>query len=259
MIHETSSARRQARSAGPSRDVDRLRREVSLAQPDLRIAPSGSASAPAVTGARRSAAPSTRRTSWPSRRPSANTGAARASPARSSSGRTPTRCRSRPSGRPWKCSRQTASRRDRSRRRLHAHAGDLARDPEATTAAARRVWPTASSSRPRTIRPRTAASSTTRRLADPRTPMSRAGSRTGPTRCCRAASIAWLESRTSAPVGGHDPHARLCRIYVNDLASVVDMDVIRGAGSGSASIRLAAPASDSGRRSPNVTASTSRW
>ncbi len=49
--------------------------------------------------------------------------------------------------------------------RLHADPGHLPRDPHAQPRAARRAWPTASSSRPRTIRRKTAASSTTRRTA----------------------------------------------------------------------------------------------
>ena len=66
---------------------------------------------------------------------------------------------------------------DRQRRGLHADAGDLPRDPRAQPPAARHAAPTGSSSRPRTIRPRMAASNTTRRLEARPIPASRDGSR----------------------------------------------------------------------------------
>ena len=56
-----------------------------------------SASEPADTEARRCAAPSPKRTSWPSRKPSATTGAATALTARSTWAKTRTRCPARPS------------------------------------------------------------------------------------------------------------------------------------------------------------------
>ena len=92
-------------------DVDRLQRRVLLARArTLRIAHSGSASAPAVIAARRSAAVQrgarARDHAGHLRIPQR----ARASPARCSSGRTPTRSRSRPSGRRSRCSPQMASR-----------------------------------------------------------------------------------------------------------------------------------------------------
>ena len=59
-----------------------------------------------------------------------------------------------------------------ARRWLHADACDFARDPRLQPRPQRPSWPTASSSRPRTIRRRTAASSTTRRTADRPTPTS---------------------------------------------------------------------------------------
>ena len=103
----------------------------------------------------------------------------RASTVRSSSASTRTRCRRR------RCASAlevlAANGVDvmlAERRRVHADAGGLARDPHATTAAARAGSPTASSSRPRTTRPTTAASSTTRRTAARPTPTSPAGSRT---------------------------------------------------------------------------------
>ena len=66
----------------------KLRKEYYARRPDIAgHARNGSASAPAVTAARRFAARSTRRTSWRSLRRSATTAAARASPARSSSGK----------------------------------------------------------------------------------------------------------------------------------------------------------------------------
>ena len=60
---------------------------------------------------------------------------------------------------------QRRRRHDRGGRRIHADAGRLARDPHLQPRAHDRRWPTASSSRRRTIRPTTAASSTTRRTA----------------------------------------------------------------------------------------------
>ena len=65
---------------------------------------------------------------------------------------------------------------------LHAHAGAFARHPGLQPGGVRRRRPTGSSSRLRTIRPRTAASSTTRRTAARPTPTPPAGSRTAPTR-----------------------------------------------------------------------------
>ena len=69
----------------------------------------------------------------------------------------------------------TATRRPRSSRTRSS----------STTAAAATTWPTASSSRRRTTRPRTAASSTTRPTAARPTPTSPAGSRTRRTGCSR--------------------------------------------------------------------------
>jgi phosphoglucomutase len=71
-------------------DVDRLPPSTTRLSRTLRMAHSGSVSAPAVIEARRGAARSTRRTSWPSLSPSANTGSVVASPARSILERIPT-------------------------------------------------------------------------------------------------------------------------------------------------------------------------
>ena len=75
-----------------------------------------------------------------------------------------------------------------ARRRRDAHAGHLARHPGAQPRPQRAASPTASSSRPRTIRRRTAASNTIRPTAARRIPTSRGGCRTAPTRCCAAAT-----------------------------------------------------------------------
>ena len=83
-------------------------------------------------------------------------------------------------------------RRDRhpARRRLHADAGHLARHPRPQPRPHTTASPTASSSRRRTTRPRTAASSTTRPTAARPTPTSPSGSRTAPTSCCATATRA---------------------------------------------------------------------
>ena len=72
-------------------------------------------------------------------------------------------------------------------RRVHPDTGGLARDPHATTPAASADWRTASSSPPRTTRPRTVASSTTRPTAVLRIPTSRRR---------------WRRARTSCSTGG---------------------------------------------------------
>ena len=94
-----------------------------------------------------------------------------------------------------------------------------------TTAVGRPVSRTASSSRRRTIRPRMAASSTTRRTADRPTPTSLGGSRTEPTSCCSSdlgsvARIAYERARRAATTRPYD----YVGSYVSDLASVVDME-----------------------------------
>ena len=90
--------------------------------------------------------------------------------------------------------------------------------------------PTASSSRPRTTRRRTAASSTTRPTAARPTPTSRRRSRRGPTRSWTAASrdVKRVALREGAARRDH-ARARLRGPYVDDLANVVDMDAIAGA------------------------------
>ena len=68
-------------------------------------------------------------------------------------------------------------------RRIHADPGGVARHPHLQSRADAPASPTASSSRLRTIRRRTAGSSTTRRTADRRRPRSPAGSKRRPTSC----------------------------------------------------------------------------
>jgi hypothetical protein len=75
--------------------------------------------------------------------------------------------------------------------------GDELTPTPATIAGAPPAWPTASSSRRRTIRRRTAGSSTTRRTAGRRTPGSPAGSRRRPTSSWSRACGACSEFRTS--------------------------------------------------------------
>ena len=87
----------------------------------------------------------------------------------------------------------------RSRGRLHAHAGRVAARSWWPTGAGPPASPTASSSRRRTTRPRTAASSTTRPTAARPTPTSRAGSRTRRTGSSRR------PARTGWPGSGASP------------------------------------------------------
>ena len=91
-----------------------------------------------------------------------------------------------PAHRPGGAGRQRRRGRDPARRRRHADAGHLARDPRLQPGAPRPAAPTASSSRRRTTRRPTAASSTTRPTAARPTPTSPPGSRTAPTPCSGA-------------------------------------------------------------------------
>ena len=96
---------------------------------------------------------------------------------------------------------------DRLRPRLHADSRALARDP-ALQPRRRRGWPTASSSRRRTIRRRMAGSSTIRPTAARPTRAPRTGFRTAPTSCSapglagvrRVPYRARAGARTHAPV-----------------------------------------------------------
>ena len=145
---------------------------------------------------------------------------------------------------------------DRCRRRLHADAGDLARDPRPQPRPRATGWPTASSSPRRTTRPRTAASSTTRPTAARPTPTSRAGSRTRPTGCWRPdldGVAARAVRRPRAPrrrrTTSSGPTSTTWR-----TSSTWTRSGRRACGS--ASTRWAARASPTGRRSPSATAST---
>ena len=110
----------------------------------------------------------------PSARRSAATAPSRASTARCSSGATRTRCPSRPSHTHRRGAlRPRRRRRGRRRRRLHADARDLARDPHPQPRRRRGTRRRDRRHARRTTRPRTAASSTTRRTAGRPTPTSR--------------------------------------------------------------------------------------
>ena len=201
-------------------------------------------------------------TSWPSRRRSASTAAGKGyqRPAVPGHGharalRAGLRQRARSAG------RQRRRGHDRPRRRLHADAGHLARHPRRTTAAARTAWPTASSSRRRTIRPRTAASSTTRRTAVRPTPTSPSGSRSSANDLL-AEDLRGVSAHALCAGAQRLHHAppRLHRAYVDDLA--------RGGRHGGDSRRRPEDRRRSagrrrrgatGRPSPSATASTSRW
>ena len=137
-------------------DVDRLIAAYYDRRPTPTTRASASPSAPAATAAPPRTARSTRRTSWRSRRRSASTARAPASPGRCSWARTPTPPRRPRCARRWRCwPRNGVETRGPGRRAVHADAGAVARDhrvqprPRRTPAS-----PTASSSRRRTTRPR---------------------------------------------------------------------------------------------------------
>ena len=108
--------------------------------------------------------------------------------------------------------------------RLHPHAGHLARHPDRRTATAATAWPMASWSRPRTTHPKTAASSTTRPTAGRPIRTSPAGSRTRPIACWPMAGP--TIRRADAQPTPYD----YVSAYVDDLPSVVDLDVVRASG-----------------------------
>ena len=164
--HGTFPARRQACT---ERDADRSAADRAGVSPAslTRLTPRrGSPSAPAGTAARRLRGRSTKRTFWRSRRRSATTGGPGYQWAALHGQGYARRFRVRPSARHSKSLRATASRPSCSRRRHHADAGDLAGDPGAQPRSRQVAWPMAWSSRHRTIRRRTVASSTTRLTAD---------------------------------------------------------------------------------------------
>ena len=148
----------------------------------------------------------------------------------------------------------------RGQGRVHADPGGLARHPHLQPRAHDRAAPTASSSRPRTIRPTTAASSTTRRTAGRPIPCV--------TRWIEAKANALLEAglrgvtRIAVREGAsrrHDAPARLPH-GLRERSRQRDRhgrDPRRGIIAW-ASIRSAAPASTTGARSPSATASISR-
>ena len=147
--------------------------------------------------------------------------------------RTRTPCPARPSARRWRCWRPTASRRSSSSddgvtpTPVISHA-ILRPQPRPRGAA----WPTASSSRRRTTRPRTAASSTTRPTAARPTPTSPSWIQDRANELLRARQRR-RQARAATPHALKAADARTGRLrppYVDDLASVIDMDAIRGAG-----------------------------
>ena len=171
---------------------------------------------------------STSRTSSPSPRRSASTGASRAPTARCSSAATRTRCPSR-RGRPrsrccWpttsRCSSTAATATRRPRRSRTRSCGQ--RRPHQR----RRAWPTGSWSPRRTTRPATAASSTTRRTAARPTPTPPVDRRPRQRADPRAGCATSAGSPTSrAPAATTSSAA-----YVDDLPQVLDLDAIREAG-----------------------------
>ena len=125
------------------------------------------------------------------------------------------------------------------------------------TAAGPRASPTASSSRPRTIHPRTAASSTTRRPVGPPTPRRPSGSRSAPTSSSASsstASAAFPSSERSAP-----RVARTSRRATSPSSPRRSISM-RSAppASGSAWTPSGVPRSRSGIASPSATGSPSR-
>ena len=101
----------------------------------------------------------------------------------------------------------------------------------ATTAAVMRDSLTVSSSRLRTIRPKTAASNTTRPMAARRTRTSPAGFRIAPTNCCVPGITVSGASPPKPRCAPPPPIQRdLIRPYVEDLRNVVHLDAIRVAG-----------------------------
>ena len=118
-----------------------------------------------------------------------------------------------------------------ARRRRDADAGHLARHPRLQSRPQRRTSPTASSSRPRTIRRRTAASSTTRPTAGRPTPTSRNGSRTRANELLRGGNAGVKRVPFAGRhQGANDASARFHAPYVEDLRNVIDMEAIRAAG-----------------------------
>ena len=182
------AARRQAGPQGAAGRSRAAGTRLSGAAGRIRtIPPSRSASGPAGTADHPCAARSPRRTSWRSPRRSATIATRRPSRARSTWARTRTRSRGPRNGPRSRCWRQTtwrpsssATTASRRRRRSPTPSSSI-------TAGAMTGWPTASWSRPRTIRRRTAASSTIRPMAGRPIPMSPGGSRIAPTRCCATA------------------------------------------------------------------------
>ena len=130
--------------------------------------------------------------------------------------------------------------------RLHADAGDLPRDPRRTTAAARRglrgrhrhhALAQSARGRRHQVQPADRRPGRHRRH--------RAGSRTGPTSCCRAISTRVGANRVRAGARrADDARLRLCRLVRERPRVASSTWTSSGApGSGSASIRSAARAS----------------
>ena len=208
------------------------------------IPPSRSASGPAGTAEHPCAARSTSRTSWRSPRRSATTGMSRRITGPLYMGKD-THALSGPAQRTALevLAANEVRDRDPARRRLHADAGRSRTPSSSTIAGAATASPTASSSRPRTIRRRTAASSTIRPTAGRPTPTSPSGSRTRANALLRERQC---RGEAAAAAGRHQQRKRrissdFMRPYVEDLRNVIDMDAIRGAKLRWRSTRWAAP------------------
>ena len=149
----------------------------------------------------------------------------------------------------------------RRARRVHAHARGVPRDPrrEPGLRAGQAGSPTASSSRRRTTRPRTAASSTTRPTAARPTPTSRAGSRTRPTGSWKGRAPTGSAASSASRSSGRGRPRRATTSATRTSTRSSSPSTSRsspGPGCGSAWTRWAARRSTTGRRSGSGTGST---
>ena len=169
---------------------------------------------------------------WPSPRPSATTGAARASTARCTWARTRTRCPS-PAQRTGARGAGGERRGDDhpARRRRDADAGHLARDPRlqprprAAPGRRHRRHAVAQPARGRRLQVQPAQRRPGRHRRDG------GGFRTGPTRCCARATPASSACRSPQPSRPRPRTRKTSSCPTSTIcANVVDMDAIRGAG-----------------------------
>ena len=241
-------------------DVGEARRGLlhAAARPG-RPGAAGRSSAPPATAARASTPPSTRTTSSPPPRPSASTGRRRATTGRCSSAATPTRCPSR-RGPP---ALEVLAANDvtvlhRRRRRLHARPRRCRHAIlQANRGQARAGWPTASSSRPRTTRRATAASSTTRPTAARPTPTPPAWIADRANELLRAGLDGVRRIPLRPRPGRRRDAATTSSAATSTTCRTCSTSTPSGTpGCASAPTRWAAPASTTGARSPSGTAST---